>query len=1322
MAKLNNRYELKDVLGRGAMGVVYSAEDTVLNRIVAIKTIRDVQNEEAVDLFRKECAVLASITHPNVIEIFDIGEILFEGGSKPYFAMPLLRGETLDKVIRNASRRLTIERTADIIAQTCRGLQAAHDRGLVHRDLKPSNIFLADDDTVKIIDFGVAHLMEHHSSIGLKGTLMYMAPEQILMKGSSPLSDVFSLGVLTYEMVTGRLPFTGPSESEIVQAIIYQSPPLASELNSAANQTVAQVIHKAMAKQPVHRFQSAREYAETLLKAVRSEPIERFNPSRVEPRVQSARKALSRGDVDLAADILAEIEAEGHMHAELVPMRRDIDRQLRERNIGKLLGSAQRRMAEQEFNLALNKVQEVLSIDPANEEALRLKQQIDGSHVERQIAEWLLEANENIARADWEGARQAIAKVLNLRPGDAQAGSMLADVDRQSEEQRRIREEREPLYESAVSALERGEVDRALQHMERVIQMDRLVGSSADRAKTHLEFYEQLRTEHDRLSRVYVEAQRQAAEGNIQGAIGICKKCLAKHPKHEQFLTLKADLEQRLLLLQQPPPSAFLAEVRRQVEAEPELDRRIEIVERAIASNPRETRLERALLVLQEQRARTQLSFSGMPITETTVGSLTGILGAPAVGSATQRSPVMSNGPAIMLEPLVPVAAPPLPPPPERNWGRSITIGAALGIVIFGALIAGNWLRQRRPPAPPPKPIATLVPVSVHLDPPGALISVDGDLQGDLTKPLQLKPGKHSVTASMEGYEPVNRNFDVKSPGSALAIALRPMSQILRVSSDLEGATATLDGKPVAEVTSGQFTLRNLGSEQHTLLVAGRYGAKAVFKFQSSTGSIPVLVAPPVVENLKAVIVGSSGGRARIYTVFGPGKVDVSIDGKVVGSPPPDGLEVANLNAGNLMLKVFDGKSARDFPVEVGASSALAILLNSDRNVGSLLVDAGQEDARVLVDGQERKGAKQRGQVFLANLDAKVHVIQVEKAGFKSDPEKQSVTILKGESVRVKFDLKPSAILAIRGSIPGADVSLDGRKVGQVAADGSFSISLEPGKHEIELSRKGYRFRPMLTVAKQGETVALAVAEVSGEKLASLSVSVTPGPPASRVTIHRADGSEIPFADKMEVGEGDYTIRATADGYVSTTKQIYVKGGATEAIHIPLALNDSGRVKDPPLVVPGWDKADDWKPEDGWLVHRGADLVFFKQTLAGGRWTFTIRCKGGSLRGCNPRFFIHFQDMANQLRYDVEKSYLTRTQIKMGKTIAGPKIAHGGSGRDGSFTFQVAVTPQRATVSIFNGSAWSVLDDFPADGENLTEGRFGFSGRELYLSNFRFER
>ena len=374
------RYEIRGKLGEGGMGVVFRAWDPPpMGREVAFKTLPAFPDRFALELFYKECSVLKSMSHPNVVEIFDMGEFEEEGRKKPFFVMPLLPGQTLDEIIRTASHRLSVARVVEIISQTCRGLQAAHDRGLIHRDLKPSNIFVMPDDSVKIIDFGVAHAVDVRSRSGgfSKGTLLYMAPEQVEHKPVSPQSDIFSLGVVCYEALTRRQPFRGATEEEVVEAIRTSIPPPASDINPAVGQTISRVVHKAMAKQPWNRYDSVRELGETLQKALRNEPIELFDPARIQPRLQRASKALESGDYQFADEIVGELEAEGNIDPELTLLRTQIDQVTRQKTIAQLLESARARYEEDEDPLALQKIQEVLRLDPSHAAALGLKSKID---------------------------------------------------------------------------------------------------------------------------------------------------------------------------------------------------------------------------------------------------------------------------------------------------------------------------------------------------------------------------------------------------------------------------------------------------------------------------------------------------------------------------------------------------------------------------------------------------------------------------------------------------------------------------------------------------------------------------------------------------------------------------------------------------------------------------------------------------------------------------------------------------------------------------------------------------------------------------------
>jgi len=598
--KLAGRYEVRQILGQGGMGLVYRAYDTVVRREVAVKTILDLPDPASLQLFYKECDVLASMSHPNIVEIFDIGEFEDEGKKKPYFVMPLLPGTTLDHFVRKASHRLTVERTVEIISQTCRGLQAAHERGLVHRDLKPSNIFVMEDDSVKIIDFGVAHMADTQTTRAQKGTLLYMSPEQIQMKALTPASDIFSLSVVCYEALTGRHPFQRSRADEVVDAILHQIPPPASEVNAAVSQTVSRVVHKGMAKQSWHRFASARDLGETLGKAMRNEAIESFDPERTRPRLQRATKALQDGDLQFAGEILGELEAEGHMDPTMGSLRRQLDGAVRRKTLSQLLDAARARFEEEEDPLALQKLQEALQIEPDNATALALKSRIENRRSERQIENWYRLAKQHIDNHAYVHAREALQNVLQLRPKEARALQLIGEVDRQEQEYNKLRQEKEQIHRAAVDAWHKGDVSSALAKLGVVLELDRRAPDSVNRESgtNYQGFYNEVRSEHDAMNTAYSEARKSLAERSFNKAIAVCQAYLAKYPTNAIFQALRYDIEEQ----QRQDLSSYIASVDRQIDVEPDLEKRVNILQEALDAHPGESHFERALKLVKDKR------------------------------------------------------------------------------------------------------------------------------------------------------------------------------------------------------------------------------------------------------------------------------------------------------------------------------------------------------------------------------------------------------------------------------------------------------------------------------------------------------------------------------------------------------------------------------------------------------------------------------------------------------------------------------------------------------------------------------------------------
>jgi serine/threonine-protein kinase len=595
-----DRYEIKELLGEGGMGVVYRAIDVKTKSSVAFKTMRDVSDPLAVELFSKEWSVLASISHPNIVDIRDVGEIDDHGMKKPFFVMPLLPGATLSKLIETSSSRLTVERVVAIITQVARGLQAAHEKGLVHRDIKPSNIFVMEDDTAKIIDFGVVYLAGSHSVTGQKGTWQYMAPEQIEMKPASPVSDIFSLGVVCYEALTGRKPFACKTPAETAEAVRRRIPPPITEINPAVSQIVSMVIHKAMAKAPIHRFSSARDFGDILQKAFHNQPIDRFDSSKIQPRIERAKKTFAEGDSEFASEILIELETEGHIDPEIALLRLKIDQATRQKKIRQLLEAARTRVEQDEIPLALEKLQEILEIDPENADAHAMRGSIEKQRNERQIESWISLARRHLDRHDFTEARQSLNEVFKIRQSDPSARELLNETDRREKDASRIQVEKEQLYGSALKAYNNGEISTALSKLEHLLDLGRQTpdASVPDRDSVYQGFYNQIRSERDSIHNAYEEARRNLSEKNFTRALEICDEFVAKYPGDAIFQALKLEaVEQGRQEL-----SSYIAEIGKRVGSEPDLDRKVNIFKEACEKYPNELQFQQSLKLTRERR------------------------------------------------------------------------------------------------------------------------------------------------------------------------------------------------------------------------------------------------------------------------------------------------------------------------------------------------------------------------------------------------------------------------------------------------------------------------------------------------------------------------------------------------------------------------------------------------------------------------------------------------------------------------------------------------------------------------------------------------
>jgi eukaryotic-like serine/threonine-protein kinase len=300
-------YQIISPLGVGGMGEVYRAHDARLNREVAIKVLPKFLSSDADRLrrFEQEARAAAALNHPNILAVYQMGTT--EG--VPYLVSELLEGETLRETLRRGP--IPLRKTINYAIQIAHGLAAAHEKGIIHRDLKPENLFITRDGRVKILDFGLAKVVDSkveepgpaltlplHTEAGLVlGTMGYMAPEQVREKPADFRSDIFAFGAILHEMLTGQRAFQKPTTADTIGAILHQDPPSVSQLSPSTPPAVERVVHRCLEKNPEQRFQSAADLAFALEALSDASGISRIAEYKRETRTPVSQRPAAAGAV-----------------------------------------------------------------------------------------------------------------------------------------------------------------------------------------------------------------------------------------------------------------------------------------------------------------------------------------------------------------------------------------------------------------------------------------------------------------------------------------------------------------------------------------------------------------------------------------------------------------------------------------------------------------------------------------------------------------------------------------------------------------------------------------------------------------------------------------------------------------------------------------------------------------------------------------------------------------------------------------------------------------------------------------------------------------
>jgi len=448
MDRTIGRYQIQGEIGRGGFGTVYRAWDPTVHRSVAIKLLTVQGDNDMLSRFRNEAAAAGNLHHRNIVTVHDFGE----HNGIPYMVMQLLEGETLQEVMTK-QRPLTLVQRMNIMGQVADGLYHAHLNGIVHRDVKPANIMIMPDESVQIMDFGIARLTastSRQTRTGFViGTVLYMAPEQFLPgKVVDHRADIWSYGVIYYEFLSGRHPFAASEETGVLYQIAHVDPAPLSSMVPDAPPALEDVLNRLLAKEPDLRYSSLRDLQfdvqPILVDLKRDQAAQMLHSARQldgDERLEEAQAAAQR--------ILELDPSNREAHALLVSVKQKLQRRLIQPRIDGLLQKAEQEVQARSFGTAIEALESALRLshtDPAIQG--RLTQVKALQEQARKADRLLLDAQRELKNQNFTAAFRIASKAAHTDPGNSSASHMISQIQREID----FREAQRRLHDGTVKA------------------------------------------------------------------------------------------------------------------------------------------------------------------------------------------------------------------------------------------------------------------------------------------------------------------------------------------------------------------------------------------------------------------------------------------------------------------------------------------------------------------------------------------------------------------------------------------------------------------------------------------------------------------------------------------------------------------------------------------------------------------------------------------------------------------------------------------------------------------------------------------------------
>jgi serine/threonine-protein kinase len=525
------RYKIVSRLGQGAMGALFLAHDPIIDRMVAIKVMRDgADNPELRERFAREARAAGRLRHPNIVTIFDVGE---EAGH-PFIAMEYVPGDTLKAVIHRPTP-LPVTRKLKLIEELCDGLSYAHKSGLVHRDIKPANLMLDSDGVLKILDFGIVRFSSSGMTQAgmLVGTLTYMSPEQISGKPIDHRSDIFAVGDVAYELISHRQAFPGSLDDGIMGRILNSPPQPLPQLCPGLDPAVIDIVYKALEKDPANRYQDLSRMRRDLTRV--RERLERDEEADIAPTQQfsaSTIASVGRKPPDAGSS---------SGHGTKSPARREMELR-RQTRIKESLESAERALAAREFQAAIAAAEEAALLDAANERAMEIVDRAHAAIEDGQVHDWLEQAREFLNRGEPTSAAGLVDRARALRPALPEVAAVQRTVDEVRREIELARERAHIIAEATARArsdFAAGSLESAIRAADEALarQPDHPEARQIKEQATAALEEKRRRDAHEQAAAdALARARREFASDNHAAAIAILQQFAPPHPAIQDAL------------------------------------------------------------------------------------------------------------------------------------------------------------------------------------------------------------------------------------------------------------------------------------------------------------------------------------------------------------------------------------------------------------------------------------------------------------------------------------------------------------------------------------------------------------------------------------------------------------------------------------------------------------------------------------------------------------------------------------------------------------------------------------------------------------------